>query len=83
MYVTLAADHGVLGLLTYPAFCLALVKVNRGAICLAVLLLIAGFFSHAVLEDRYSLLLVALAASQALEAPQAEDITLREAVANV
>ena len=83
MYVTLAADHGVLGLLTYPAFCLALVKVNRGAICLAVLLLIAGVFSHAVLEDRYSLLLVALAASQALEAPQAEDLTLREAVANV
>ncbi len=83
MYVTLAADHGVLGLLTYPAFCFALIKSNRGAICLALVLLIAGFFSHAVLEDRYSLLLLALAASQAVEAPRAEAVPLGEAVANV
>ncbi|OFX26088.1 MAG: hypothetical protein A2V77_18410 [Anaeromyxobacter sp. RBG_16_69_14] len=81
MYFTLAADHGLLGLLTYPAFCWAIFKSNRGAAGLALVLMMSGFFSHGVLDDRCSLLLTALAANFPLEAPQPEALPLGEAVA--
>jgi len=70
MYVNLAAEYGVLGLLLFPAFCAAVVASNRAATCFAAVLLVAGFFSHGLLDSRVTLLLSALAAAQAAAAPE-------------
>lgn len=63
MYVTLAADHGVIGLLAFPALGLALAAASPGAAPFALALLAAGFASHGLLMDRYVLLLIALTAT--------------------
>jgi hypothetical protein len=65
MYVALAADHGVLGLLAFPALAAALCWRNRKGTCFALALAAAGFFSHDLLQDRFSLLLMALVVTQA------------------
>lgn len=63
MFLNLAGDHGLLGLLLFPALGAALIAANRRSSAFVVLLMLAGVFSHNLLEDRYSLLLIALAAS--------------------
>jgi len=63
MFLNLAGDHGVLGLLLFPALGAALIAANRRSAPFVFLLMLAGIFSHNLLEDRYSLLLIALAAS--------------------
>jgi hypothetical protein len=50
------------GLALFPALALALVLANAGALPFAVVLMVAGFFSHNLLDDRTSLLAIALAA---------------------
>jgi hypothetical protein len=65
MYVALAADHGVLGLFAFPALAVALFWRNRDGACFALALSAAGFFSHDLLQDRFSLLLMALVGAQA------------------
>jgi hypothetical protein len=62
-YLSLAADHGVLGLLAFPALALALVLAHRRLIAFVPVLLASGFFSHNMLEHRYALLAIALAAT--------------------
>lgn len=62
-YLNLAADHGVLGLLAFPALALALVLTGRRLAAFVPVLLLAGFFSHNLLEHRYALLAIALAAT--------------------
>lgn len=61
MYVTLGAEQGILGLLAFPAFGLALLASNRSAAGFALVLMAAGFFSHGLLDSRVTLLLAALA----------------------
>lgn len=73
MYLTHAADHGVLGLLIYPAFVLTFfwdaVRARHAALVAAgVGLLVWGFFSHNVLDEMHMLLGVALASSIARHA---------------
>ncbi len=62
-FLTLAGDHGILGLLLFPALALALAASNPGAVPFSLVLLVAGFFSHNLLDDRASLLAMALAAA--------------------
>jgi O-antigen ligase len=61
MVATLAAEHGVLGLLAFPLLAAALARTRRANLGFALVLMAAGFFSHALLVDRYALLLTALA----------------------
>jgi len=63
MFLNLAGDHGILGLLLFPALGAAIIAANRRSAPFAGLLMVTGLFSHNLLDDRYSLLLVALAAS--------------------
>jgi O-antigen ligase len=62
MFLTLAAEQGILGLLAFPALGVALVTSNRAAACFVVVAMVAGLFSHDLLESRPVLLLVALTA---------------------
>jgi O-antigen ligase len=62
MYVTWAADNGLLGLLAFPALGLALYLSNRSAACFTLTLLVAGFFSHNLFDDPPPILVIALAA---------------------
>jgi O-antigen ligase len=62
IFVALAAEHGILGLLAYPALGVALYASNRSALLPALVLLTLGLFSHNQLTDRYSLLAIALVA---------------------
>ena len=66
MYLSLAAEHGMLGLLTYPGLIFALLLRNRPALGMAAVCLVAGLTSHNLLEGEPSLLCFALAASQPL-----------------
>lgn len=63
MFLNLAGDHGILGLLLFPALGAAIIAGNRRSAPFAGLLMVTGLFSHNLLDDRYALLLVALAAS--------------------
>jgi O-antigen ligase len=61
MYLMMAVEHGILGVLIYPSFLLLITRKARGetrylAICTLTFLLIWGFFSHKILEERYVLL---------------------------
>ncbi|MEB3295660.1 MAG: O-antigen ligase family protein [Synechococcales bacterium] len=61
MYLMMAVEHGLLGVLIYPAFLLLATRNAQGetrylAICTLTFLLIWGFFSHKILEERYILL---------------------------
>lgn len=62
-FLNLAADHGVLGLLAFPALGLAIAASGRDAGGFALVLMIAGMFSHNLLEDRSTLLAIAFAAT--------------------
>jgi hypothetical protein len=62
-YLRLAGDHGFLGLILLPALGLALCLRNPKAVPFAVALMASGMFSHTVLDDRASLLGIALAAA--------------------
>lgn len=72
--LTLAADHGVLGLILFPALGVALIASRRSSAAYALAFMAAGFTSHTMLESRYALVLTALAAAGARgrvdEAPQ-------------
>ncbi len=63
MFLTLAADHGVVGLIVFPALALALIAARRRAAGFALALMAAGLTSHGMLASRYALLLTALAAA--------------------
>jgi hypothetical protein len=63
-FLTLSADHGILGLLAFPALALALIWGNPGAACFALVLLAGGMFSHDLLEEPFALLLMALMAEK-------------------
>jgi O-antigen ligase len=63
LYVSLAADHGIVGLLLLPALIMAIAFRNPNALQFAVLLMVAGVFSHNLLEDEASLTAIALAAA--------------------
>lgn len=65
MYLNLAGDQGVVGLLTFPALLVALAATGPAAIPLALVLAIAGLSSHGMLDDRATLIAIALAASVA------------------
>jgi hypothetical protein len=60
MFAALAADHGVVGLIVFPALALALSVRNRAGACFALALMAAGLFSHDLLHDRVLLLLMGL-----------------------
>lgn len=68
IYVTLAAEQGILGLLVFPAFVAAVLGGNRTVLCFAGVLAVTGFFSHGLLDSRSTLLLSALAAAGATRA---------------
>lgn len=63
MFLTFAAEQGVVGLLLLPALALALIAARRGAAPVALVLLGAGVFSHNLVEDRAILVALALAAA--------------------
>jgi hypothetical protein len=72
MFATLAADHGVIGLIMFPALGFALIAASGGAAGgFALALMAAGFFSHDLLTERFVLLLAALAASNGASVPSA------------
>ena len=64
-YLNMMIDHGVLGIFIFPLFVLATVWRARGeakhiGVTLALFILFMGFFSHNLLQDRYTLLPLAL-----------------------
>lgn len=68
IYLAMLVDHGVLGFLIVPFLLLSVLwGVNRRTIDLAapwlLFVVVWGFFSHNVLEERYILIAVALVAS--------------------
>lgn len=68
MYLALMADHGILGLLIFPAFILATIwGINRRtapvALPFAAFIALWGLFSHNILEERFVLLAFALVAA--------------------
>ena len=63
LYVSLAADHGVIGLTLLPALVMAIAFRNPLALPFATILLVIGLFSHNLLDDEYSLVSIALAAA--------------------
>jgi len=84
-YLNMMVDHGLLGFLVLPLLLLASIWQSRGderrrAITFAAFLLFMGFFSHNLLEERYTLLIYSLIAAMnvvskkarvpALEAPR-------------
>jgi O-antigen ligase len=66
IYLSLAAEHGVLGLLLVPALLGALVVRQREAVAFALVFGVAGFFGHRFLEQEAVLLCLALAAANPL-----------------
>ena len=63
MYLTLAAEHGVLGLLAFPALGFAIYASHRDGVGVALVLAVAGFFSHTLLEGTYALVTMAVVAA--------------------
>lgn len=66
IYLRLAAEHGILGLLIYPGLIVALLMRTRPALEMAAVCLVAGFTSHNLLQGEPGLLCFALAAAQPL-----------------
>ncbi len=60
-FLALAADHGVIGLLAFPALAMALVVANPAGWPFSLVLMLAGIFSHNLLENRACLLAIAFA----------------------
>jgi O-antigen ligase len=71
MYLTLAGQHGLLGLVTYPALVFAFSFRNRAALATAAVFLVAGLISHNLLENEPALLCVALVAARPPTASEA------------
>jgi O-antigen ligase len=71
MYLSLAAEHGILGLLAFPALVLAAVARNPGALPFGLVFLVAGMFGHGFLEQEPGLVCLALAAARPLDAERA------------
>ena len=69
MFVMWAAEHGLLGLLLYPALGVAMYLTNRRSACFVLVLMAAGMFSHNLFEDRNVLILMALATAVASTRP--------------
>lgn len=65
MYLSLAVDHGALGLLLFPALALALAAAGRRPPPFWPVLLLAGLFSHNLLEAGPPLVCIALSAAPA------------------
>jgi len=74
IYLSLAAEHGVLGILAYPALLVAIAWRHRRAVGVALVFLLAGFFSHNLLEDESALLCLALAAARPLGATSEREV---------
>jgi O-antigen ligase len=72
IYATLAADHGILGLLLFPLLAAALAWRNRRALPFVAVLVVTGFFSHNLLEEECSMIAIALAAATAFPSPDEE-----------
>jgi O-antigen ligase len=64
MYLSLAAEHGVLGLIAFPALVVAICLRHRTALAFGLVFLVAGFVGHNFLEQEPALLCVALAAAR-------------------
>jgi O-antigen ligase len=71
-FLTLAADHGVLGLIAFPALGLALAAGNRTAVGFSLVLMTAAMFSHTLIQGRTYVFLIALAAAAGRSAPAVE-----------
>jgi O-antigen ligase len=67
IYLSLAAEHGILGLLAFPALVLAVVARNPGAVPFGLVFLTAGMFGHGFLEQEPGLICLALAAARPLD----------------
>lgn len=65
MYLSLGVEHGIVGVLAYPAFVLALCFRHPAALGTGAVCLLAGFTSHNLLETEPVLLCCALAAARA------------------
>jgi hypothetical protein len=63
-FLALAGDHGLLGLVALPLLAMAVAFRNAAGIPFALVLLTAGLFSHNLLDDRASLILIALASAR-------------------
>jgi O-antigen ligase len=74
MFLALAAEQGILGLLTLPALGAALLWSRRGAAGFVLLLMAFGLFTHNLLDSRHTLLLIALAATSREPAPPTPDL---------
>jgi len=73
IYLALMVDHGIAGLLIMPWLYVAIIwgcrrKVFDVAMPYVLFLVLWGFFSHNVLEERFTLLTVALTGSMVLQA---------------
>jgi hypothetical protein len=68
-FLTLAADHGILGLLAFPALGIALASANRAAMGFSMVLMTTGLFSHTLIQGRPYVFLIALAAAATGAAP--------------
>jgi hypothetical protein len=62
-FLNLAGDHGILGLLTFPALGVAIAYRNPSAVPFVVVLMLSGLFSHNLLENRALLLVTVLGAA--------------------
>lgn len=76
IYLSLAAEHGVLGLLMFPALLVALAFRNREASPFVLVFLVAGFFGHGFLEQEPSLLCAALAAATPVADEEGDGVDL-------
>lgn len=84
-YLALMVDHGFVGALLLPLLLLAVAwgardEARRLALILGVMLLMAGWFSHHVLEDHYTLFVVGLLA--AMSARVGPEATRQSALVN-
>lgn len=61
VYLNLAGDQGIVGLMTFPALVVALIACGSTVLPFALVLATAGMFSHGLLDDRAWLLVIALA----------------------
>lgn len=76
MYLSLMVDQGVLGSLIFIGLAWVVAIQSRRNWVLGVVLLLLGFFSHNILEDRSLMLCLALASTQ--EGSNSNDLTRRD-----